>query len=309
MFGFQCDLIFIFDFRFFSFCLLRFVSACCVALLPHSLLWRPVHRHLFFGSFACLLRWELGRHGVPTWQRTDLCRNLVLDGVENGVFRLTRKQTHSYNLRIVTFSAVTVAAGKQGYLKSCYYQHRSYWVTSERRSQTQNEHGCLKRRPTTRNLRECFKIYFGMTTKLNTKRHTSRYRTIYMQGTVKGGRRQGRQRKRWEDNNREWTGLEFAKSQRAVENREKWMKQVVKSSVVPQRPPRLMDRWRWRIHMWYNWGQENFSFLSTGFRYPAHFEHHFQTLHKKNGPKPDVLKRWFSNAYQSYKRGTCKIGG
>ena len=40
-----------------------------------------------------------------------------------------------------------------------------------------------------------------------------------LQGTVKGGRRQGRQRKRWEDNIREWTGLEFAKSQREVENR------------------------------------------------------------------------------------------
>ena len=36
------------------------------------------------------------------------------------------------------------------------------------------------------------------------------------------GTRQGRQRKRWVDNIREWTGLEFAKSQRAVENREKW---------------------------------------------------------------------------------------
>ena len=44
-----------------------------------------------------------------------------------------------------------------------------------------------------------------------------------MQGTVKGGRRQG-QRKRWEDNIREWTGLEFGKSQRAVENREKMEK-------------------------------------------------------------------------------------
>ena len=29
----------------------------------------------------------------------------------------------------------------------------------------------------------------------------------------------GRQKKRWEDNIREWTGLEFAKSPRAVENR------------------------------------------------------------------------------------------
>ena len=40
-----------------------------------------------------------------------------------------------------------------------------------------------------------------------------------LQGTVKGGRRQGRQKKRWEDNIREWTDLEFARSQRAVENR------------------------------------------------------------------------------------------
>ena len=55
-----------------------------------------------------------------------------------------------------------------------------------------------------------------------------------LQGTVKGGRRQGRQKKRWEDNIREWTGLEFAKSQRVVENREKWRKLVAKSSVVPQ---------------------------------------------------------------------------
>ena len=42
-----------------------------------------------------------------------------------------------------------------------------------------------------------------------------------LQGTVKGGRRQGRERKRWEDYIRERTGLEFAKSQRAAENREK----------------------------------------------------------------------------------------
>ena len=34
--------------------------------------------------------------------------------------------------------------------------------------------------------------------------------------------------KRWEDNIREWTGLEFAKSQRAVENRGKWRKLVAK---------------------------------------------------------------------------------
>ena len=63
-----------------------------------------------------------------------------------------------------------------------------------------------------------------------------------LQGTVKGGRRQGRQRKRWEDNIRKWTGLEFGKSQRVVRNREKWRKVVVKSSVVPQRPLQIKDR-------------------------------------------------------------------
>ena len=62
-----------------------------------------------------------------------------------------------------------------------------------------------------------------------------------LQGTVKGRRRQGRQRKRWEGNIREWTGLEFGKYQRAVENRKKWRKLVAKSSVVPQQPSRLRD--------------------------------------------------------------------
>ena len=42
-----------------------------------------------------------------------------------------------------------------------------------------------------------------------------------LRGTVKGGRRPGRQRKRWEDNIRERTGLEIAKSQKAAENRKK----------------------------------------------------------------------------------------
>ena len=57
--------------------------------------------------------------------------------------------------------------------------------------------------------------------------------------TVKGGRRQGRERKRWKDNIRELTGLEFSSPRE--ENREKWRKLVAKSSVVPQRPSRLRD--------------------------------------------------------------------
>ena len=49
-------------------------------------------------------------------------------------------------------------------------------------------------------------------------------------------------KKKREGNIREWTGLDFAKSQRAVKNREKWRKLVVKSPVVPQRPSRLRGR-------------------------------------------------------------------
>ena len=64
--------------------------------------------------------------------------------------------------------------------------------------------------------------------------HSSGLAKTILHGTVKGGRRQGRQNKRWEDNIREWSGLEFAKSKRAVEDRGKWRKLVVKSSVVPQ---------------------------------------------------------------------------
>ena len=47
-----------------------------------------------------------------------------------------------------------------------------------------------------------------------------------LHGTVKGGggRRQGRQRERWDDNIREWPGLEFSKSQRVVENVGNWLR-------------------------------------------------------------------------------------
>ena len=79
--------------------------------------------------------------------------------------------------------------------------------------------------------------------------HSSGLAKTILQGTVKGGRRQGRQRKRWEDNFREWTGLEFGKSQMAVENREKWRKLFAKSSVVPQRPSQLRNWWWW----WWVW--------------------------------------------------------
>ena len=63
-----------------------------------------------------------------------------------------------------------------------------------------------------------------------------------LQGTVQGGRQRGRHRKRWEDNIKEWTGLEWNILLQKAENREEWRKLVVKSTVVPQLSARLRDR-------------------------------------------------------------------
>ena len=61
-----------------------------------------------------------------------------------------------------------------------------------------------------------------------------------LQGTGKGKRKRGRQKKRWEDNIKEWTGMYFASSTRAAENRSRWKGIVAKSSVVPRRPSKVM---------------------------------------------------------------------
>ena len=62
-----------------------------------------------------------------------------------------------------------------------------------------------------------------------------------LQGTVKGARRRGRQKKRWEDNIKEWTGMGFGYSLRPAEDREGCKGIVAASSVVLRRPPRLRD--------------------------------------------------------------------
>ena len=61
-----------------------------------------------------------------------------------------------------------------------------------------------------------------------------------LEGTVKGKRKRGRQKKRWEDNIKEWTGMDFASSTRAAENRTRWKGTVANSSVYSI--PRLWDR-------------------------------------------------------------------
>ena len=62
-----------------------------------------------------------------------------------------------------------------------------------------------------------------------------------LQGTVPGKRARGRQKKRWEDNIREWTGMGLEKTMREAEDREGWRKMTATFSVAPQRSPRLRD--------------------------------------------------------------------
>ena len=57
---------------------------------------------------------------------------------------------------------------------------------------------------------------------------------------MKGQRKIGRQKKRWEDNIKEWTGMDFASSTWAAENRTICKGIVENSSVVPRRPSKIM---------------------------------------------------------------------
>ena len=73
----------------------------------------------------------------------------------------------------------------------------------------------------------CFKVFWF--SKDNPTGHSERKK-----------RKRGRQKKRWKDNIKEWTGMDFASSTRAAENRPRWKEVVANSSVVPQRPPKVM---------------------------------------------------------------------
>ena len=64
---------------------------------------------------------------------------------------------------------------------------------------------------------------------------------------MKGKRKQGRQKKRCEDNIKEWTGMGFASSTRAAVNRSGWKGIVANSSVVPRQPPKVMGKNRIEI--------------------------------------------------------------
>ncbi|GFO16954.1 endonuclease-reverse transcriptase [Plakobranchus ocellatus] len=78
--------------------------------------------------------------------------------------------------------------------------------------------------------------WYGYTT-----RSSGLAKTI-MQGTVNGGRRRGRQKKRWDDNIREWTGLELRNTLRKAEYIGEWKAVVRRSSAPPRRIPNPRDK-------------------------------------------------------------------
>ena len=63
-----------------------------------------------------------------------------------------------------------------------------------------------------------------------------------LQGTVKGKGKRDRQKKRWEDNIKEWTGMDFVSSTRAAENRSRWKGLLQIHLWCPDDLPRLWDR-------------------------------------------------------------------
>ena len=60
-------------------------------------------------------------------------------------------------------------------------------------------------------------------------------------GVVKGAKRRGRQKNKWEDNIKEWTRMEFGDFLRAAEDRVGWKGIVVTPSVESRYPLRLRD--------------------------------------------------------------------
>ena len=61
------------------------------------------------------------------------------------------------------------------------------------------------------------------------------------QGTVKGGRRQGRQKKKWEDNIKEWTDLEFPEGSEEQRKMEETVCEIICGALTTLT---VKNRWR-----------------------------------------------------------------
>ena len=80
-------------------------------------------------------------------------------------------------------------------------------------------------------VKRCKLRWFGLITR------GERLAKTVLKGTVRGGRKRERQKKRWKDNFTEWTDLKLNAAVRLVEDRGKWRDLVHRSSVAPQRQP------------------------------------------------------------------------
>ena len=131
------------------------------------------------------------------------------------------------------------------YCKILRISHKGHATNEKVRAKIQQE---TTRRPDHRKEVQTSVVWKRLPFIRSGQNHLARY--------SEGGRRQGRQRKRREDNIGEKTGLEFVMSQEGVENWEKWRKLVVKSSMVLQLPSQLRVRWLWWWWWWWmSWKQ------------------------------------------------------
>ena len=95
---------------------------------------------------------------------------------------------------------------------------------------------------------------------------------MILQGTVQAGRRKGTQKKRYEYNISEWTGLGLDEALWKAEDREEWRKVVARLSLMPQRSFRLRDDWVsewalfWHSIMWIHFPY-HFVFLPMRYEY------------------------------------------
>ena len=92
-----------------------------------------------------------------------------------------------------------------------------------------------------RKIQAAIEIYDKLLTQVKKRKlrwfgHVSRasglQKTI-LQGTVKGQRKRGRQKKRWVDNIKEWTGMDFDSTTRAAKNRTRWKGILVTPTTFP----------------------------------------------------------------------------
>ena len=97
---------------------------------------------------------------------------------------------------------------------------------------------------------------------------------------MKVKRKRGRQKNRWEDNIKEWTGMDIASSTRAAENGTRWKGIFANSCVMPRRPSK-----------------------------PGHVAQSVGHLTRKSGVLGLIpgLATYFRFSFHFFKKGSCQL--